>query len=123
MNAHQEATIVNPLPLLQEMSIMAMLSMLIAVVPAFMGAGYAIWPTESKLALMRPLSLASLFGALAGFVAGLINGLRSVVVQNLSITSSAALVGFCESLVPLFVSFGALTVAWLLVALGMRRQG
>jgi len=112
----------SPLSLLNEMSIMAMLSTLVAVVPAFVAAGYAIRPTESKLALMRPLSLASLFGGLAAFVAGIMNGLKFVVVHNESMTSSAALVGFCESLVPLFVSLGSLTVAWLLVALGMRRH-
>jgi thiamine transporter ThiT len=111
-----------PLDILNEMSITAMLSMLVAIVPAFMATGYAIWPTESKLALMRPLSLASLFGGLAGLVAGIMNGLKFVVVHNESITSSAALVGFCESLVPLFVSFGSLTAAWLLVAVGMRRH-
>ena len=109
--------------LLQQMSIVAMLSLLIAVVPAVMGAGYALWPTESKLGLMRPLSLASLFAALAGFVGGLINILRFTVVNGLSITSSTPLVGIAESLVPLFVSFGSLTMAWLLVAFGMRRHG
>jgi len=45
-----------------------------------------------------------------------------LVAQNQQVTSSAALMGLCESLVPLFASFGSLTVAWLLVALGMRRH-
>ena len=111
-----------PLHILNQMGVVAMLSMLVAVVPAIMAIGYAIWPTESKLALMRPLSLASVFGALAGFVAGVINGIQWLVAQNQQVTSSAALMGLCESLVPLFASFGSLTVAWLLVALGMRRH-
>jgi uncharacterized membrane protein len=106
--------------MLNQMGVVAMLSLLVAVVPAIMAIGYAIWPTESKLALMRPLSLASVFGALAGFVAGVINGIQWLVAQNQQVTSSAALMGLCESLVPLFASFGSLTVAWLLVALGMR---
>ena len=112
----------TPFHLLNQMGVMALFSLLVAVVPTIMGVGYAIWPTESKLALMRPLSLASLFGALAGFVAGLINGIQSVAERDQSITSGAFLAGVCESLVPLFVSFGSLTVAWLLVALGMRRH-
>lgn len=32
-------------------------------------------------------------------------------------------VGAAESLVPVFVGFASLTVAWLLVAVGMGRQG
>jgi uncharacterized membrane protein len=108
--------------LLAQLGTIALMSLVVAVVPAIMAAGYAIWPTESKLALMRPLSLASLFGALAGFVAGVINGLHATVNQNQAINSPAALIGFSESLVPLFASFGSLTVAWLLVALGMRRH-
>ena len=113
----------SPLHILDQMGIVAMLSLLVGVVPTFMAVGYAIWPTESKLALMRPLSLASLFGALAGCMAGIINGLQWMTLHNESITSSGALLtGFAESLVPLFVSFASLTVAWLLVALGMRRH-
>ena len=69
---------------------------------------------------MRPISLAGLFGALAGFVGGVINMFHWTAVHYASLTS-AMFVGFAEALVPLFVAFGSLTVAWLLVALGMRR--
>jgi hypothetical protein len=106
--------------MLQQMGILALLSLTVAVVPAVMGVAYALWPTEAKLALMRPLSLASLFGALAGFVAGVINCFHWAAANNASFATTA-FVGFSEALVPLFVSFGSLTVAWLLVALGMRR--
>ena len=110
-----------------EMGILAKLSLLIAVVPAIMAAGYAIWPTESKLSLMRPLSLAGIFSGLTGFVVGVINGivgaLRMGGPAGDALLTPAFLYGFTESLVPLFISFGSLTLAWLLVAVGMRRQG
>jgi predicted outer membrane lipoprotein len=109
--------------MLQQISLFAMFSLLVATVPAVMGAGYAIWPSESKLALMRPLSLAGIFSGLAGCVVGLINTLKWVVVEDKPLMSPNALVAIAESLVPLAVAFASLTAAWLLVAVGMRRKG
>lgn len=119
---HQEEPILNAMHTLQQMSIVAILSLMVAVMPAFMGAGYALWPTEAKLTLMRPLSLAGIFGALAGFVLGLINVLMFAIVKEAPLTSPSILaLGAAESLVPLFVAFVSLTLAWLFVAVGLRR--
>ena len=88
-----------------------------------MGISYAIWPSEARLALMRPLSLAGIFSALTGFCLGLMNSL--VGLGNGSIPSGESRVwmfGLAESITTLFVGFGCLTVGWLCVALGMRRQ-
>jgi hypothetical protein len=106
----------------QQMGIAAILSLLMGLVPGAMGIVYAARPTEARLALMRPLSLAGLFGALAGFTAGLINALQWASSRGEALTASAFVAGIAESMVPLFVAFGSLTVAWLLVALGLRRQ-
>ena len=103
------------------MGIVAIFSLIVAVTPAFLGASYAVKPTEAKLALMRPLSLAGLFAAIGGLVAGLINLLRATAVRDVPLASNAQLMGLAESLVPLFVACGSLTIAWLLVALGLRR--
>ena len=103
--------------------IMAVLSMVVCLVPMIMGIGYAIWPSESKLALMRPLSLASIFSGLAGCMIGFINTLRMAAMENVPLTSPGAVIGIAESLVPLLVAFGSLTAAWLLVAVGMKRKG
>ena len=105
-----------------QMGVAAKLSLFVALIPAFWGVVYAIRPTEARLALMRPLSLAGLFGALAGLVTGLINMLRGAAESNAPLGSPAQLMGLAEALVPLFVAFGSLTVGWLLVALGLRRQ-
>ena len=103
-------------------SIMALLSMAVTLAPLVMGITYAIWPTEGRLALMRPLSLAGIFSGLTGFSVGLINvfaGVGSSVAPD----NRLFYLGLSESIVTLFVSFGCLTVGWLCVALGMRRQG
>jgi hypothetical protein len=73
---------------------------------------------------MRPLSLAGLFAALAGFVLGFINTLAFLWMRDFTTeTYRAMAVGAAESLVTLFVGFASLTAAWLLVAVGMGRQG
>jgi len=103
------------------MSVVAILSLLIGVVPVFMGAAYAIRPSEAKLALMRPLSLASLFGAFCGLLSGAINMLTYAGREGIP-TTGVPLLGMAEALLPLDVAFASLTIAWLFVALGMRRR-
>jgi len=100
-------------------SIFALLTILIGATPLLMGVGYFIRPTDRNLALMRPVSLAGLFGALCGVVAGFIAILRGIGIGG-RLTPAVA-IGAAEALVPVFVCFGCLTIAWLLVALGMRR--
>jgi hypothetical protein len=112
------------LNMLQQMGLFALFSLTVSVVPAVAGVAYALWPTEAKLALMRPLSLAGLFGGLSGLVVGLINSLTAVAKEGAPLALTPGIVvGTAESLVALGVAFTSLTLAWLLVALGMRRQG
>ena len=109
--------------LLRQASIFALLSLAIDLVPLVMALVYVVGPTEHRLALMRPLSLAGIFAALSGGVLGFINVLRAVGIRGeLSVESfRIALIGASESLVAVFVGFASLTVAWLLVAVGMSR--
>ena len=102
--------------------IMAILSMMVCLAPMLMGIGYAIWPSESRLALMRPLSLAGMFSALTGFSIGLMNSLVSVGNRSAPFANTVWMFGLAESITTLAVGFGSLTVGWLCVALGMRRQ-
>lgn len=87
------------------------------------GLFYAWRPTERKLALMRPLSLASIFAGLTAFLIGLADELAYVSSKPPdAVTRNSILMGVAESLVPLFVTFGFLAVAWVLVAIGQQRQ-
>jgi hypothetical protein len=90
------------------------LQLLVTLFPLAAGLAYWIRPTEQLLALMRPLSLAGIFNGLGGAVLGLINALRSFAANDLPIRPEPWLV------VP-FVAFACLTIAWLFVAIGMRR--
>ena len=106
--------------LLSGVSLFALLTIFIGFAPLVMAVTYTVWPSERNLALMRPASLAGIFGALCGVVGGFIVILRGIGVTG-KLTPAVA-VGFAEALVPVFVCFGCLTIAWLLVALGMQRS-
>jgi hypothetical protein len=102
--------------------IMALASMFVGVLPLAMGIVYALWPSEQRLALMRTLSLATIFGSIAGVTLGLLNQLRFMFrTDNLEFSRIIA-IGLAESLVPLFFGFGCLTVAWLCVSIGLWRR-
>jgi hypothetical protein len=110
--------------MLRHASLFALLTLTLDFVPLIMAAVFVIRPTERHLALMRPLSLAGLFAAIAGGIVGFINVLGFVWTRELTPeTYRVMAVGAAESLVPVFVGFASLTVAWLLVAVGMGRQG
>lgn len=108
-----------------QMGVFALMTMLMAFVPLVVALAYAIAPQERTLALMRPISLAAIFSALTGLANGGIAVLTRIArtggVEREAWGAIAA--GSAESLVTVFVGFGCLTVAWLLVALGMRRTG
>ena len=106
----------------RQAGIAALLSMLVATFPAFAGVAYLLSPSERRLAFMRPISLAGLFAGLAGLLLGFINILKAVWSVDGPIDWHNVAVGAAESMVPLTLAFGALTFAWLCVAIGMRRN-
>jgi len=102
--------------------IMTLASMFVGVLPLTIGIMYAISPNEQRLTLMRTLSLATLFAAVAGVTLGLINELRFIARSETVAFSHAVAAGLAEGLVPLFFGFGCLTVAWLCVTIGLWRR-
>ena len=107
---------------LSQASIVALASIFMGVVPLAMGIVYVIWPSEQRLALMRPLSLATIFAAVSGSTLGLVNVFRARGMSQSPAFPRIAWIGFAEALVPTFFGFGCLTVAWLCVAVGLWRR-
>jgi hypothetical protein len=103
------------------MGIHALLCILVSLLPMLAGAAYLIKPTEQRLALMRPVSLAGIFAGLSGSSLGAINTLRGLWLEPPRDGRYLA-VASAESIVPIFVAFSCLMVAWLCVAVGMRRR-
>lgn len=110
------------LSVFREASIAALLSMLVTLFPAVAGVAYLLWPSEKRLALLRPISLAGLFAGLAGLLLGFINVLRGIWMQD-PVEWKIVAVGTAEAMVPLTIAFASLMFAWLCVAIGMRRNG
>lgn len=109
--------------ILRNASIVALMCMLVPVATLGVAILYAWRPEEHRLALMRPLSLASIFAALCAFTVGVVTIFHGIAATQTLSPESWRLVALStsETFVPLFVAFGCLTVAWLVVALGMRR--
>ena len=115
----------NLLDLFYQVSLFALLSMSVSVGVFGLAVSYAIWPTERKLALMRPVSLATIFAAVAGLLSGWIMVLSGLSASPPSgeIDMSNVYMGLAETLTLGFVCSGFLAAAWLLAAVGMLRRG
>lgn len=111
------------LEMLSQASLVALFSIVVALCPLPLGVLYAVRPTEQRLALLRPVSLAAIFAGLTAMLSGFVIILRGIAVTSSPIPFRMVALGTAEALVPLFISFGCLTVAWLCVAVGLRRQG
>jgi MotA/TolQ/ExbB proton channel family len=111
--------------ILRHAGIFALLALAIDLIPVAMAVVYVVRPTERNLALMRPFSLAGLFAGLSGAVLGFLHVLRGIgVTREFNQAYYAVMAtGAAEALVSTFVAFGCLSVAWLLVAIGMSRSG
>ena len=107
---------------LSQASLVALASIFMGVVPLAMSIVYVIWPSEQRLALMRPLSLATIFAALSGSVLGVVNVLVAVGRSEASAFPQLAWYAFAEALVPVVSGFGCLTIAWLCVTVGLWRR-
>ena len=104
------------------LGIAAILGLLVSAVPFVAAIMFAARPSAARLALMRPLSLAGIFSAVAGLFLAIANSLVAINrhAADPNLIGYAAEV-FAESTIPAFVSFAFLTAAWLVVAVGMRR--
>jgi hypothetical protein len=105
----------------RQMGLAALFSIVISFLPLVAGAAYLFRPSEQRLAMMRPLSLAGIFAGLNGSSLGAINTLRGLWLEPPR-DGRIIWIGAAESIVPLYVSFSCLMLAWLLVAAGMRRK-
>ena len=105
-------------------SLVTRLGLLVSAAPMVTAIVFAIRPDERRLALMRPLSLAGIFAAVCSLLVGIANGLRALTITtspDVERFRLAALV-LSETVIPAFVAFACLTVAWLCVAIGMRKH-
>ena len=111
----------NFFDLLYQVSLFALLSMSVSVGVFGLAVAYVIRPTERKLALMRPSSLAAIFAAVSGLLSGWIMVLSGLPAGQIDMSN--VYMGIAETLTLGFVCFGFLAAAWLLATVGMLRRG
>lgn len=101
----------------------SLFGLLLCMVPLLAGAWFAVRPSERLLSVMRPLTLGAAFSALCSFVLAIANGSIAISMMNGLDLAGVRLVGLVlsEGLAPVVASFACLTVAWFLVAIGMRK--
>lgn len=89
-----------------------------------LGIAFAVRPNERWLALMRPVSLAGIFAAVSNVFLSIANALGGLTNADPGDPAGLRLValGAAEASVLPFLAFACLTVGWLSVALGMRKQ-
>jgi hypothetical protein len=90
---------------------------------------FALRPSEHGLAVLRPLSATTTYAALTASLLGITNTLvgwaRRLEAGDAAATAGAWRMlpaGLAEAMVPLILAFALLTVAWLLAAVGLRKQ-
>jgi hypothetical protein len=108
-----------------EASVFGKLAMIVCAAPLAASIFYALRPSERWLAVMRPLSLAAIFASVSLLLLGVVNALVYIgrTTSGGSGSPVPATVALAEALVPSFIGFACLTVAWICVAVGVRRSG
>jgi hypothetical protein len=113
----------NLVELFGGISLFAKLTMAVPIAAFGLAVAYVFRPTEQKLVLMRPVSLATIFATISGLLSGWISVLGGVAAPaDGRLPAATMYLGIAESLTVGFVSFGLLAAAWLLVGVGMLRR-
>jgi hypothetical protein len=86
----------------------------------------ALRPGERQLAVLRPLSVSTVFASVAALCAGVGVCLKNVAdgLQQAAAPATTVLLvaGLAEAVAPAMLGFSLLAVAWLLAAVGLRKQ-
>ena len=97
--------------------------MAVAIVAFGLAVAYVFRPSEEKLVVMRPVSLAAIFATVSGLLGGWIAVFGSIpAAPDGPLPVASPYRGIAESLTVGFVSFGLLAAAWMLVAVGVLRR-
>ena len=109
---------------LRHAGVVAIFGMVVGLLPLGVAVAYMLRPSERLLALMRPLSLATIFAAITTLLSGLAGLFRMLPKAQTATGYDIAWLthGLSETVTPMFVAFSFLAAAWLCVAAGMRRQ-
>lgn len=101
-------------------SIASLLGLVVSALPLLVAILYAARPSERRLALLRPLTLAAIFAGVADVLLAIANGLHAISMPQYD--NARVVLGIAEGLIPAFLAFVLLAAAWLTVTIGVSRQ-
>jgi hypothetical protein len=117
------SSVINIIHMFLYISLFGKLTTAVAIAVFGLAVSHVLRPTELKLALMRPVSLASIFATISGLLGGWIALLTGIAATpDGHLPASIMYQGIGESLTVGFVSFGFLAAAWLLVGVAVMRR-
>ena len=104
-------------------SLFSLLGIIITAAPMVAGLAFALRPSAKRLALVRALTLVGVFETCAVLLLGSVNHLIYLAQQSPAAPLSPrdVYMSGAEILVIPLVGFAFLTVAWIAVAVGLRR--
>jgi hypothetical protein len=100
-------------------------TVVVGLAALWLGISFAVRPAESRLAMLRPLSLAVILASASSIVSGLAASFAraaDMAQSELAQPPGLLMAGLAEAMIPGAVGFALLAVAWLFVGVGMRRQ-
>jgi len=106
----------------KQLGLSAFVGLFVTAVPMLLGIAFAIRPNERWLSLMRPLTIAGIFAAVANMFGALANTFLALGRVAPADPVGQRMVMLAEASILPFISFVFLSTAWLCVTIGMRRQ-
>ena len=113
------------LSFLKHVSLFSLATLVVNGAPVLGAIACLVRPTDHGLALMRPLSFAGISASVASVLLGLANGLVALARTNASggyADFNLAAPMLAEAMLLGFIGFACMTVAWLCVAVAIRRR-
>jgi hypothetical protein len=106
--------------------VITLIILVLGLVTVGVSISFLLKPSEAKLGFIRPLSVATTYASVVGFITGLALTLMRISWElhggNSFNNTALFLGGFSEALIPSIIGFSLLTVAWVAVSLGMRKH-
>ena len=110
---------------LQHVSLFSLVAVIVSATPVFGAVAYLISPTDQALALMRPLSLASISASVSSVLLGFVNVFEAIerTAASGTVDLHRATGMLAEAMILGFIGCACMTAAWLCVAVAIRRTG
>jgi hypothetical protein len=104
-------------------SLFALFSIVVTAAPLVAGAAFALRPSATRLALVRALTFVGVFMTCAVLLSGGVNVLIGLARQSptVPVPPGEFYMGAAEVLVIPFIGLAFLTLAWVGVAIGLRK--